>query len=68
MQLVRQKKKKIIQSGIYTNLLGKLIWMVFSICSLLFHASKKEVALITQYLLLITSPPSLLHFHETIVF
>lgn len=52
----------------YIDLLGKLIRMGFSICNLLCHASKKEVVAIMQYLVLITSPPFLLHFHEALFF
>lgn len=61
-----QMEKK-IESGICTHLLEKLVWMIFSICSLLHDASNKEVALITQLLLLMISPPPLLHFHPTTV-
>lgn len=62
------RKKKVIQSAMYIDLLGKLIGMGFSVCNWLCRASKKEIAAITQYLLLITSLPFLLHFHEVLFF
>lgn len=68
MQLVRGEKKRMIRSAKYIDLLGKLIRMGFGVCDWLCQASRKEAAAIMQYLLLITSPPFLLHFHEALFF